>query len=227
MRRQFLYINAVIMIITIFVACSDIRQAVGLSPELSVSTSIPSYSIESSMTTSLQNDPSDDPEYKKLRATMWNLRWGQASFTLSEMLAQFDNYVIREELTVPYAKVHLQNGYVAFLFYDGREELTDIWITNHFLTQAMMEELEIGKTTLRELTAMDLYSFHDPSSYESISAHIVYEGAYVVRCSYTNTDDVGVVNSIEFIANNEFNDAPVRRYGMIIPYILPEDRNTD
>ena len=59
----------------------------------------------------------------------------------------------------------------------------------------------------------------------SIAAYIVQEGAYVIRCSWTNTEDVGLVSSIEFIPNEEFGAHSVKRYGMTIPYILPEDRN--
>ena len=144
------------------------------------------------------------------------------------MLSQFDQIIVRDELAVPYAKVHLKNGYIAFLFYDDSKMLTDIWITDRFLTQDDIENWEVGKTTLREVVESDPYAICAAGSYESITAHILPEGIYVIRCAYNLSADVGVIGTIEFIDNKEFGELgeyPVRRYEMIIPYILPSDRN--
>ena len=225
MKRQCLFIIAELFLIVLFAACGDARLTDTPCSELNTVSFIPTDSIEAGAAVTAENRLADDPEYKRLYEAMWNLRWNRASYTISDMLSQYENYIIREELTVPYAKIQLQNGFVGFLFYNEEKQLTDIWLTNHFLTQEELGEIEIGKTTLRELVAMDLYAIYAPTSYESIAAHIVLEGAYVVRCSYTNTEDVGLVRSVEFISNNEFGARPVIRYGMTIPYILPEDRN--
>lgn len=214
-----------IVFVVYFAACSDNAQTGASDSELSASTHIPTDPIETRISASAENKPEDDPEYKKLYETMWNLRWNRASYTLSDILSQYDNYIIRDDLAVPYAKIKLQNGFVGFLFYNEENQLTDIWLTDHFLTGEEIKEIEIGKTTLRELVAMDLYAISAPTSYESIKAHIVQEGVYVIRCSWTNTEDVGLVSSIEFISNEEFSARPVSRYLMTIPYILPEDRN--
>lgn len=225
MRIQCKIIILLIVFVVFFAACSDDSQTGASDSEVNVSTHIPADPIETGAAVSATDKPEDDPEYKKLYEMMLNLRWNKASYTLSDMLSQYDNYIIREELTVPYAKIKLQNGFVGFLFYNEKERLTDIWITDHFLTQEELGKIEIGKTTLIELVAMDLYAIHAPTSYESIAAYIVQEGAYVIRCSWTNTEDVGLVSSIEFIPNEEFGAHSVKRYGMTIPYILPEDRN--
>lgn len=225
MKRLYLFIIVELFLIVLFAACDNGQLTDTPCSELNAVSSISKYSIEASVAASAEDKPEDDPEYKKLYETMWNLRWNRASYTISDMLSQYENYIIREELTVPYAKIQLQNGFVGFLFYNEEKQLTDIWLTDRFLTQEEIGEIEIGKTTLRELVAMDLYAIYAPTSYESIAAHIVPEGAYVVRCSYTNTEAVGLVRSVEFISNNEFGARPVIRYGMTIPYILPEDRN--
>ena len=74
---------------------------------------------------------------------------------------------------------------------------------------------------------MNLYVIRDRTSSENISAHYLPDGVYMIRCSYDGSEGIGVITSIEFIPNEDFHERPVVFLTMIVPYILPCDRNMD
>lgn len=219
MKHFLLHIVVVLFFILLFTACSENRGE----------TSVPEYSVMTShseaSTNNKSNTPADDLFYKEMKEIMYNLRWGITEVSLGEILPKLDQYEKRDTITSPYIKFHLPNGYVGFLFYDENEMLTDIWMTDHFLTQHDLEALVVGETSYEELINLDLYALRAPGSYESITAHYCAEGVYLTRCPFDTLTPV--LTSIEFIPNEEFHAQPLYRYGMTIPYILPKDRNME
>jgi hypothetical protein len=227
MKKLIFNVLIILMIVLLFAACADDSIVENSSVESISETASQPDTPESSTAALPQTNPLDDPQYEMLYNAMHDLRWYHTVISLDSMLSQFDNYVLRDELAYPYVKVHLQNGFVGFLFYNESSNLTDIWLTDHFLTQQDIDRLAVGKTTTREVILMNLYAIRLHISSENISANYLTDGVYVIRCSYDGSEGIGVITSMEFIPNEEFHEEPVERYQMTIPYILPCDRNMD
>ncbi len=226
MKKTIFNVIIILIIVVIFAACVSGNIVEFSSIESVSETAVQSNTVESSTAALPQTSPHDDPQYEMLYNAKYDLLWHQTAISIDSMLAQFDHYVLRDELTYPYAKVYLQNGFIGFLFYDKSHNLTYIWLTDHFLTQQDIDRLEVGKTTTREVIDMNLYVIRDRTSFENISAHYLPDGVYMIRCSYDGSEGIGVITSIEFIPNEDFHEQPVDYLTMTVPYILPCDRNT-
>lgn len=225
MRKPILIVLIVLFIILPFTACASVVENSSMESISEIASQ--SETPESSTAFLPRPDPFEDPQYKMLYDLRYDLLWNQTVISLDSMLPQFDNYVLRDELAHPYAKVYLQSGNVGFLFYDETRNLTDIWPTDHFLTQQEIDRLEVGKTTTREVIEMDLCSIGGLTSYENISAHYLPDGVYVIRCSYDGSEGIGRITSIEFFPNEDIQEQPIDYFSMTVPYILPCDRNMD
>ena len=227
MRKPIFSAVMILIILSAFAACAGGRNVEDSTTESISETASQSDTPESSAAVLQRPDPFDDPQYKMLYYTKYDLLWYHTAISLDSMLSQFDDYVLRDELEHPYAKVYLQSGNVGFLFYDKSRNLTDIWPTDHFLTQQEIDRLEVGKTTTREVIEMDLCAIGGLTSYENISAHYLPDGVYVIRCSYDGSEGMGLVTSIEYFSNKDIYDQPIDYFSMTVPYILPWDRNMD
>ena len=227
MRKQIFGAVTSLIILLAFAACAGGSNIENSSTESFSVTASQSDTPESSTAVLQRPDPFDDPQYKMLYYTKYDLLWHHTVISLDSMLSQFDDYILRDELEYPYAKVYLQSGNIGFLFYDKSRNLTDIWPTDHFLTQQEIDRLVVGKTTTREVIEMDLCAIGGMTSYEDISAHYLPDGVYVIRCSYDGSEGMGLVTSIEFFSNEDIHEQPIDYFSMTVPYILPCDRNME
>lgn len=170
-----------------------------------------------------------DQVYYEMKDVWCDLHYYKTKqYELEDVIGDYEVCAVRDTLPNPYVKVRFPNGFVGFLFYreeGGKKYLTDIWQTDRFMTQEYADTFAAGKTTVRELFDHDFYFIGAPISSESITAHYLPRGIYVIRGDWTGDETVGIATSVEFFPNETLKEEPLCIFGMTIPYILPEDRN--
>lgn len=168
--------------------------------------------------TKMEPEPTD--RYELLLRCQEMLQQGNNKLCLKNMADVFPEHVDRRDLQVPYIKIPLNNDYIGFAFYNDLGTITDIVITNRLLTLENMNSLVINKSTTMDVFQMNPNAILSPMSIESITAHILQEGVYIIRCSNSTRKII----SVEFVPNEKIPIQGLQRYGMTIPYILPEDK---
>lgn len=141
--------------------------------------------------------------------------------SISEVLYQFPDAIDRGPDAL-YLKQDLTDGKTAFIFYGKDGFVTDVFTSAGFPFWNDMMSLEAGKSTFDDVIAISPNYFLSAVSRYFISGHVLQDGICIITCSTPNS----VIESIQYITDEEINCNDYAYPGMIVPYILPEDKAT-
>ena len=133
----------------------------------------------------------------------------------SDILEQFPDAVDRTDLANPYIAVLLERG-TGFLFYDENGDIVQCYLFDGSFDPA---QISIGMTSYSDILEMDGHLFPTVFSSVLFSGHITEDGVYLIRY-----DSFHLVEAVEFIQNKDLKQVPLKKYGITIPFILPEDK---
>ena len=151
-----------------------------------------------------------------------DINLGRKTVCLDEVISNYPDFITRSDLSIPYLKICLSTGATGFVFYNTEMEVTHIMIAERFLTQEDIHALTVGESTYSDVLRMKADPFLSPISSETIEAFILQDGVAIIRCS----NFTGRITSIEYISNEELGGRTLQKYGIVIPYVLPEDKYT-
>ncbi len=203
MRKKFNIIVLLILIV-LLTGCNDIKYN---NSENKIDLITKKYSTE---------------QIEKLELTT-----GSEKVTFSEFKKDFDAQCIRKTHQGYYVILLLEGGENSFAFFNDDNILTSVMTVDKFKTQNEFNIQALDGMTKSAVLNFDPNAILIPVSSVEITAHIVQEGLYIIK--YTRFLDGQsiedpVVNSVEFIANENISASSDALVKDEIPFIFEFDK---
>ena len=203
MRKKFNIIVLLILIVS-FTGCNDMKYN---NSENKIDLITKKYSTE---------------QIEKLELTT-----GSEKVTFSEFKKDFDAQCIRKTHQGYYVILLLEGGENSFVFFNDDNILTSVMTVDKFKTQNEFNIQALDGMTKSAVLNFDPNAILIPVSSVEITAHIVQEGLYIIK--YTRFLDGQsiedpVVNSVEFIANENISTSSDALVKDEIPFIFEFDK---
>ena len=203
MRKKFNIIVLLILIV-LLTGCNDIKYN---NSENKIDIITKKYSTE---------------QIEKLELTT-----GSEKVTFSEFKKDFDAQCIRKTHQGYYVILLLEGGENSFAFFNDDNILTSVMTVDKFKTQNEFNIQALDGMTKSAVLNFDPNAILIPVSSVEITAHIVQEGLYIIK--YTRFLDGQsiedpVVNSVEFIANENISASSDTLVKYEIPFIFEFDK---
>ena len=204
MRKKFNIIIIILILIVSFTGCNDMKYN---NSENKIDLITKKYSTE---------------QIEKLELTT-----GSEKVTFSEFKKEFDAQCIRKTHQGYYVILLLESGENSFVFFNDDNILTSVMTVDKFKTQNEFNIQALDGMTKSAVLNFDPNTILIPVSSVEITAHIVQEGLYIIK--YTRFLDGQsiedpVVNSVEFIANENISASSDTLVKYEIPFIFEFDK---
>lgn len=153
----------------------------------------------------------------------------QGRMTLKELKKKFKVQCVRKTPKGYYTILSQEDGKEAFVFFDSDLKLWDMFIVDEFKTKETFQQGIVEKKTTRsQMVEYDKTYIPMPTSSMSSSVHCVKEGVFIVI--YSRRMDgkrlpEPIVDSIEFMSNDEVLAKSEDPYIYNIPIIMEMDKN--
>lgn len=204
MRKKFNISLLILILIVLLTGCNDIKYN---NSENKIDLITKKYSTE---------------QIEKLELTT-----GSEKVTFSEFKKDFDAQCIRKTHQGYYVILLLESGENSFVFFNDDNILTSVMTVDKFKTQNEFNIQALDGMTKSAVLNFDPNAILIPVSSVEITAHIVQEGLYIIK--YTRFLDGQsiedpVVNSVEFIANENISASSDTLVKYEIPFIFEFDK---
>lgn len=141
------------------------------------------------------------------------------NITVRQFIRRYKPQCIRKTNRGYYAVLMQDNNIMCFIFWDNKDNIYNIYKTAVFLPHNVLENsIEIGKSSLNDITKSDNDFFYYPISKMAITGHICSDGVLTVKY-----DSNKIVQSMEFYSNEEVESSSDYLL-QLTPYILPQDK---
>lgn len=141
----------------------------------------------------------------------------------SEFKRTFSAECIRETSQGYYVVLSLDNNQTAFVFFDNENQLYHIIVTEKFKTKTEFQSQISQGMSESEILLIDSNTIYMPMSSIDMTAHIVQEGVFLLQYS-RELGKEPIVNSVEFVENENLLTDQNISIGNLIPFILDLDK---
>lgn len=162
----------------------------------------------------INNQQYTEQEMEKLEKDIF-----AGNITVRQFIRRYKPQCIRKTNRGYYAVLMQDNNFMCFIFWDNKYNIYNIYKTTEFLPHNAWENsIEIGKSSLNDITKSDTDFFYYPISKMAITGHICSDGVLTIEY-----DSNKIVKSMEFYSNEEVESSGDYLL-QLTPYILPQDK---
>lgn len=148
--------------------------------------------------------------------------------TFREFKKQYKTECVRKTHQGWYCVLLQEDGSHVFVFVNRSFEITDILVVDSFMAKEEFEGLITEGMSEREVIEIVPAAAVSPFSSVEMTAHIVREGVFVIeylRISDGQLLEDPIVNSFEFVGNEDVSDHDDFFIRDEVPFILPIDKD--
>lgn len=175
---------------------------------------ISNYKYNDISLSQINNQQYTEQEMEKLEKDIF-----AGNITVRQFIRRYKPQCIRKTNRGYYAVLMQDNNFMCFIFWDNKYNIYNIYKTTEFLSHNAWENsIEIGKSSLNDITKSDTDFFYYPISKMAITGHICSDGVLTIEY-----DSNKIVKSMEFYSNEEVESSGDYLL-QLTPYILPQDK---